>query len=88
MCQADMCKMKQRNSHLPMWTSSAADDLSVVGSLMSMAFSPFVKSSPRYSRLSSGERMISLTTLLTAGSLILTDRVETRLDMKKIFIQS
>ncbi len=74
---------KENSFRLPMWTSSAADDLSVVGSLMRTAFSPFVNSSPRYSRLSSGERIISLTTLFTAGSLILADRVETRLDKQK-----
>lgn len=31
---------------LPMWTSKAAEDLSVVGSLMSIAFRPLVNSSP------------------------------------------
>lgn len=32
---------------LPMWTSSAADDLSVVGSLIRTAFRPLMNSSPR-----------------------------------------
>lgn len=69
-------------SPLPMWTSSAADDLSVVGSLIRIALRPLVNSSPLYTRLSSGERMMSLTTLFTAGSLIL--RFETTLTKQGI----
>ena len=64
---------------LPIWTSMAAEDLSVVGSLMSRARSPLVNSRPRYSRLSSGERMMSLTTLFTAGSVILRGKDDTSL---------
>lgn len=67
-----------------MWTSRAAEDLSVVGSLTSIAFRPLVKCSALYSRLSSGERMMSVTTLFTAGSVILRGRVDTNLKLKKI----
>lgn len=66
---------------LPMWTSSAADDLSVVGSLIRIALRPLVNSSPLYSRLSSGERTMSLTTLFTAGSLILESPNLSKQDM-------
>lgn len=75
-------EMRRHVCPLPMWTSSAADDLSVVGSLIRFALRPFMNSSPLYSRLSSGERMMSLTTLFTAGSLIL--RFEATLTIQSI----
>lgn len=46
---------------------------------MSIAFKPLVNSSPLYTRLSSGERMMSLTTLLTAVSVILSNEDDTSL---------
>lgn len=58
-------------TQIPMCTSSAAEDLSVVGSLISIALMPFASSSPRYSRLSSGDLIISFAILLIAGSFIL-----------------
>lgn len=69
--------------HLPIRTSKAAEDLSVVGSLMSIAFKPLVNSSPLYTRLSSGERIISLTTLCTAVSVILSGKGDTSLQWRK-----
>lgn len=72
--------------HLPIWTSKAAEDLSVVGSLMSIAFKPLVNSSPLYTRLSSGERMMSLTTLCTAVSVILSGKDDTSLQWRKCII--
>jgi len=53
--------------------------LSVVGSLMSSARRPLVNSRPLYTRLSSGERITSLTTLFTAGSVILRGKDDTSL---------
>lgn len=46
----------------PMFTSRAAEDLSVLGSLMSSAFSPLLNSIPRYALLSSLGFKTSFTT--------------------------